>query len=405
MEMRTLGRTGVKVSPYCLGAMMFGPWGNPDHDDCVRIIHAALDAGINFIDTADVYSAGESEEIVGKALAGDAATTSSSPPSSTAPMGDDPNMARQLASLDHQGGREQPAPARHRLHRPVPDPPARSPAPTSTRRSARSPISSTRARCATSARRRSRPRRSSRRSGRRSGATASASCASSRRTRSSPAASSAPCCRRARSTAWASSRGARSPAGGWPASTARARTCPTDCARVAAAACRRAFDPAIPENQRKLDLIEELVKVAADAGCRSPTWRIAFVLAHPAVTSAIIGPRTMEQLDRRARRAPTSCSTTTRSTRSTSSCRPGPTSRSATRGRRRGCASRPAAARHPAGGDQRRRATVSATSSRSATSLGALRRRGDAHGRGRIARAVHARRRVDRHRARRAARP
>ncbi len=65
-----LGRTGVKVSPLCLGAMMFGSWGNPDHDDCVRIIHRALDAGINFIDTADVYSHGESEEIVGKALAG-----------------------------------------------------------------------------------------------------------------------------------------------------------------------------------------------------------------------------------------------------------------------------------------------------------------------------------------------
>ena len=70
MKMRTLGRTGVKVSPLCLGAMMFGAWGNPDHGDSVRIIHAALDAGINFIDTADVYSAGESEEIVGKALAG-----------------------------------------------------------------------------------------------------------------------------------------------------------------------------------------------------------------------------------------------------------------------------------------------------------------------------------------------
>jgi aryl-alcohol dehydrogenase-like predicted oxidoreductase len=64
-----LGRTGVKVSPLCLGAMMFGSWGNPDHDDSVRIIHRALDAGINFIDTADVYSRGESEEIVGKALA------------------------------------------------------------------------------------------------------------------------------------------------------------------------------------------------------------------------------------------------------------------------------------------------------------------------------------------------
>jgi aryl-alcohol dehydrogenase-like predicted oxidoreductase len=69
MQYRTLGRTGVEVSQLCLGAMMFGVWGNPDHDDSVRIIHTALDAGINFIDTADVYSAGESEKIVGKALA------------------------------------------------------------------------------------------------------------------------------------------------------------------------------------------------------------------------------------------------------------------------------------------------------------------------------------------------
>jgi aryl-alcohol dehydrogenase-like predicted oxidoreductase len=67
---RKLGRTGLQVSPLCLGAMMFGEWGNPDHDESVAIVHAALDAGINFIDTADVYSAGESEEIVGKAIAG-----------------------------------------------------------------------------------------------------------------------------------------------------------------------------------------------------------------------------------------------------------------------------------------------------------------------------------------------
>jgi aryl-alcohol dehydrogenase-like predicted oxidoreductase len=68
MELRALGSTGVKVSPLCLGAMMFGAWGNTDHDESIGIIHRALDAGINFIDTADVYSRGESEEIVGKAL-------------------------------------------------------------------------------------------------------------------------------------------------------------------------------------------------------------------------------------------------------------------------------------------------------------------------------------------------
>lgn len=69
MDYRNLGQTGLKVSPLCLGAMMFGAWGNPDHEECIRIIHRAMDAGINFIDTANGYSDGESEVIVGKALA------------------------------------------------------------------------------------------------------------------------------------------------------------------------------------------------------------------------------------------------------------------------------------------------------------------------------------------------
>ena len=56
MELRPLGRTGVSVSQFCLGAMMFGAWGNPDQDESIEIIHTALDAGINFIDTADVYA-------------------------------------------------------------------------------------------------------------------------------------------------------------------------------------------------------------------------------------------------------------------------------------------------------------------------------------------------------------
>jgi aryl-alcohol dehydrogenase (NADP+) len=70
VQYRKLGRTGVEVSNQCLGAMMFGAYGNPDHDECARIVGRALDAGINFIDTADVYSRGESEQIVGKAIKG-----------------------------------------------------------------------------------------------------------------------------------------------------------------------------------------------------------------------------------------------------------------------------------------------------------------------------------------------
>src|ERR1700685_1930846 len=91
MQYRTLGRTGIKVTPYALGAMMFGAGGNPDHDDSIRIIHKALDAGINFVDTADRYSAGESEEIVGQALKGrrDEVVLATKV---NGPMGADPNQ-------------------------------------------------------------------------------------------------------------------------------------------------------------------------------------------------------------------------------------------------------------------------------------------------------------------------
>ena len=91
MRYRTLGRTGIQVSPYALGAMMFGAIGNPDHEDSTRIIHRALDAGINFIDTADMYSHGESEEIVGAALQGrrDNVVLATKV---HGPMGDDPNQ-------------------------------------------------------------------------------------------------------------------------------------------------------------------------------------------------------------------------------------------------------------------------------------------------------------------------
>jgi len=91
MHYRPLGRTGIHVSPYCLGAMMFGKLANPDHDEGVRMIHKALDFGINFIDTADAYSCGESEEIVGKALKGrrDGVVLATK---AFLPMGDDPNQ-------------------------------------------------------------------------------------------------------------------------------------------------------------------------------------------------------------------------------------------------------------------------------------------------------------------------
>src|SRR5947207_3791085 len=92
MDLRPLGRTGVQVSQLCLGAMMFGAWGETDHDESIRIIHAALDAGINFVDTADVYSRGESEEIVGKALAGSRRDDVVLATKVHGSMGDDPNQ-------------------------------------------------------------------------------------------------------------------------------------------------------------------------------------------------------------------------------------------------------------------------------------------------------------------------
>src|SRR6476659_7206199 len=92
MEHRPLGRTGVSVSKLCLGTMMFGDWGNRDHDESIRIIHRALDAGINFVDTADVYSRGESEEIVGKALAGGRRDNVVLATKVHGSMGEDPNQ-------------------------------------------------------------------------------------------------------------------------------------------------------------------------------------------------------------------------------------------------------------------------------------------------------------------------
>ena len=92
MEHRLLGRTGLSASKMCLGAIMLSPWGNSDHDEATRTIHHALDAGIDFIDSADVYSHGESEEIVGQAIKGRRddivlATKFHNP------MGEDPNQS------------------------------------------------------------------------------------------------------------------------------------------------------------------------------------------------------------------------------------------------------------------------------------------------------------------------
>ena len=120
MDYRPLGRTGISVSQLCLGAMMFGAFGNPDHDDAVKIIHRALDAGINFIDTADGYSAGESEEILGKALAGGRRESVVLAVKFGVPFDAGPQPSRSVAAVDHRSGRGLAAPAADRLDRPLP---------------------------------------------------------------------------------------------------------------------------------------------------------------------------------------------------------------------------------------------------------------------------------------------
>jgi aryl-alcohol dehydrogenase-like predicted oxidoreductase len=124
MNYRTLGRTGIKVSPYCLGAMMFGAWGNPDREDSIRIIHRALDAGINLVDTADVYSHGESEDR--RQGARGPSRQRRARQQAALPDGRRSEPPRQLTALDHRRSRELAAPLQtdhldlYQVHRPDP---------------------------------------------------------------------------------------------------------------------------------------------------------------------------------------------------------------------------------------------------------------------------------------------
>ena len=137
MEYRPLGRTGVNVSQMCLGAMMFGAFGNPDHDDAIQIIHKALDAGINFIYTADGYSAGESEEILGKALAAGRRERVVLAVKFGLPMDADPNHRGAGRRWIVEAVGRVFAPPAIRLHRRLPGWSSRPQTPTSTRHSAR----------------------------------------------------------------------------------------------------------------------------------------------------------------------------------------------------------------------------------------------------------------------------
>ena len=287
-----LGRTGVSVSPLCLGTMMFGAWGNPDHDDSISIIHRALDAGVNFVDTADVYSRGESEEILGKALEGrrDDVVLATKVHGS---MGDDPN---ERGNSRRWIVRECEASLRrlrtdwidlYQVHRwdDHIDHDETLGALTDLVRAGKVRYlgSSTYP----------------------SSEIVAAQWVAEKRGRErfvceqppysmlarGVEAEVLPVCRRhgLGVISWGPL------AGGWL--TGRWRKGREAPASTRAERLPLRYDLSLPANQRKLDATEALAQLADEAGLPLIELAIAFVLAHPDVTSAIIGPRTMEQLE------------------------------------------------------------------------------------------------------------
>ncbi|MGH2554146.1 MAG: aldo/keto reductase [Actinomycetota bacterium] len=299
MEYRTLGRTGVKVSTHCLGTMMLGPWGNTDEDECVRMIHRAIDDGINFVDTADVYGEGHSEEIVGKALKGrrdEVVLATKVHGRMGTGINDEGNsrlwIMREVENSLRRLGTDHID--LYQIHRPDPN----------------AEIEETLGALSDLVRQ---------------GKVRYIGC------------STFPAWQIANSQWVAERRGLErfvseqppysifvrhveldvlpvcdnwqmgvivwSPlAGGWLAGRYRRGQGVPEDSRAKRYAERgspivRRYDPTTPENERKLDLVEDLTNVADKAGISLTHMAIAFTLAHPAVTSAIIGPRTPEQLE------------------------------------------------------------------------------------------------------------
>ncbi len=294
MELRPLGRTGVHVSNLCLGAMMFGAWGNTDHEDSIRIIHAALDAGCNFIDTADVYSQGESEEIVGKALAGGKRNDVVLATKVGFPMGDD--QSRRGASRRRiVGGVEDSLRRLHtdwidlyQIHRPDPNTDIDETLSVLSDLVHQGKI------------------RYFGHSTFPASEIVEAQWTSERRGRERFRCEQPPYSILVRAiehdvlpTCQRYGMGVipYSPlAGGWLSGRYRRHadiSGPTSPARRRLA---NRFDLSLPENQRKLDAVERLADLAEEAGISLIELAIAFVIRHPAVTAAIIGPRTIEHL-------------------------------------------------------------------------------------------------------------
>jgi aryl-alcohol dehydrogenase-like predicted oxidoreductase len=291
MQYRTLGRTGIRVSAYALGTMMFGAIGNPDHDDSVRIIHKALDAGINFTDTADAYSRGESEEIVGKALKGrrDQVVLATK---AGLPMGDDPNQRGSsrrwiMAEVESSLRRLQTDYIDlYQIHRPDPGTDIEE-----TLSALSDLIHSGKVRVIGS-------------SAMPASDIVEAQWVAERRGLERFRTEQPPYSLLVRGieldvlpTARRHGMGilTYSPlAGGWLSGSWSGDSSPASPARQRLVA---RFDMSLPENQRKLEAVEQLAKVADEAGVSLIELAIAFVINHPAVTSAIIGPRTAEQLN------------------------------------------------------------------------------------------------------------
>jgi aryl-alcohol dehydrogenase-like predicted oxidoreductase len=293
MNYRNLGRTGMQVSPLCLGAMMFGEWGNPDHEDSVRIIHRALDAGINFIDTADVYSRGESEEIVAKALSGGKRDNVILATKVHGTMGDDVNeygnsrrwIMREVENSLRRLGTDWID--LYQIHRPEPDTDI-----DETLGALTDLVRAGKVRAIGSS---TFP----------AAAIVEAQWVAERRGRErfvceqppysllvrGVEADVLPVCKRYGMGVipW-------SPlAGGWLSGRWRkGQEAPTSSRQQR---LPQRFDLSIPGNQRKLDAADALAQLADEAGMTLIEMALAFVINHPAVTAAIIGPRTMEQLE------------------------------------------------------------------------------------------------------------
>ncbi|MEV0648321.1 aldo/keto reductase [Phytomonospora sp. NPDC050363] len=298
MRYRVLGGTGIEVSAYCLGTMMFGYIGNPDHEDCARIIHSALDRGVNFVDTADMYSGGESEEIVGKALKGRredvVLATKVHFGVGEGPLSEAPNrrgnsrrwiVAEVENSLRRLGTDWIDL---YQIHRPDPT----------------TDIEETLS-ALTDLQRQGKIRAFGS-STFPADLMVEAQAVSDRRALGRFRSEQPPYSILNRGiesavlpTAQKYGMGTLvwSPlAFGFLTGKYRKGQA-VDLADGRAAIRPSRFDPSLPENAAKYDAVEELVVLAEELGCTLPQLAIAFTQAHPGVTSTILGPRTMEQLD------------------------------------------------------------------------------------------------------------